>query len=321
MTEDDAYFDLSKPSVRRSMILMASGALIGLVIAGYGLFTAKGTRSSGVPPEAVAMVNGRPILRSDFMTQTQAQFTLPFDQTTADQRRKTLEDMINEELMMQRGLEIDLPSYDPEVRNALVAGVELEVSADALAQQPMQQELQQYYDTHKDRYSSEGIMQLRDLVARAGVAGAGVAGPGVGPAGASPHAVALAAAAALRRGLALQAVITQYGLADSGRFMDAGHVDLGDIFQFAVRAKLDDALYNAALRLGDGEVSEPIDEHDGAHLIVMIRHQIPVAQSFEQAQNKVFADFKKEVQNKVLQANLQYLRGRADITLSNEFRP
>src|ERR1700685_3912784 len=145
------------------MVLLASGALIGLLIAGYGLFTAKGTRSHGVPPEAIALVNQRQILRSDFMTQAEAQFTVPFSQTTPEQRHKVLEDMINEELMMQRGLEIDLPSYDPDVRNALVAGVELEVTADVLAQQPTAEELHAYYEQHKDKYSSEGVMQLRDL--------------------------------------------------------------------------------------------------------------------------------------------------------------
>src|ERR1700686_1168709 len=135
------------------MILLAGGALIGLAIAGYGLFTAKGTRSRGVPPEAVALVNQRQILRSDFMTQTQSQFVLPFAQTTREQRHMVLEDMINEELAVQRGLEIDLPSYDPDVRNALVAGVELEVTADVLARQPTPEEMHAYYDEHRDRYS------------------------------------------------------------------------------------------------------------------------------------------------------------------------
>jgi len=66
------FFDLSKPHVRRSMVLLALGALLGLAIAGYGLFTAKGTRSRSVPPEDLALVNNRPILRSDFMAQVQS---------------------------------------------------------------------------------------------------------------------------------------------------------------------------------------------------------------------------------------------------------
>jgi parvulin-like peptidyl-prolyl isomerase len=305
----EEFFDISVPSVRRSMILLASGALIGLAIAGYGLFTAKGTRSRAVPPEAVALVNQRQILRSDFMTQTQAQFVLPFAQTTREQRRMVLEDMINEELTVQRGLEIDLPSYDPEVRNALVAGVELEVTADVLSQQPSAEELRAYYERHKDKYSSEGVMQLRELVVKIDAARP--------PAAAQAKAVA--AVAALRQGQPLDAVIKKFDLTDSGRFMDAGHADTGDIFQFALRAKLDDTLYQATLPLHDGEVSDPVPEGDGVHLIVMIKHRFPVQQTFEEASNQVWTDVKKEAQAKVRSANLAYLRSRADIMTAPEF--
>jgi hypothetical protein len=289
------------------MALLAAGALIGLLIAGYGLFTAKGTRSRGVPPEAIALVNQRQILRSDFMTQAQTQYTVPFDQTSAEQRQKVLQDMINEELMMQRGLEIDLPSYDPDVRNALVAGVELEVTADVLAQQPTPEEMRAYYDTHKDKYSSEGVMQLRDLVVKPETAHPAVAPP-----------TATAAIAALRKGQPLAAVIQKFGLVDSGRFMDAGHVDTGDIFQFAVRAKTDDATYNATLPLKDGEISEPLEQSDGVHLIVMIKHRFPVAQNFEEASNRIWTDLKNEAQAKVNAANIAYLKSRADIIVAPE---
>jgi parvulin-like peptidyl-prolyl isomerase len=300
MSAQDEFFDVSKVSVRRSMVLLASGAIIGLILAGYGLFTAKGTRSRTVPPEAVALVNQRQILRSDFMTQAQAQFAVPFAQTSMAQRQQTIEAMVDEELMMQRGLEIDLPSYDPDVRNALVAGVELEVTADVLAQQPTPDQLRAYYDQHKDRYSSEGVMQLRDLVA-------------------TGKDSATRAAEDLHHGRPLEAVIKQYGLKDSGRLMDAGHIDTGDIFQFAVRAKLDEALYQAAAPLKSGEVSEPVTLSDGAHLIVMIQHRLPVPQTFEQASDRVWSDLKKEAQAKVQAANLAYLRSRADIVIAPEY--
>jgi hypothetical protein len=308
LAETQEFFDIHNTSVRRSMVLLAAGALIGLAIAGYGLFTAKGTRSRGVPPEAIALVNQRQILRSDFMTQTQTQFTVPFEQSTPEQRHKVLEDMINEELMMQRGLEIDLPSYDPAVRNALVAGVELEVTADVLAQQPTAEELRTYYEEHKDKYSSEGVMQLRDLVAKTDVAHPEAA-----------RATAEAAIAVLRKGQPLEAVIRKFGLVDSGRFMDSGHVDTGDIFQFAVRAKTDDATYNATLPLKDGEVSDPIPLADGVHLVAMIKHRFPVAQSFEEANNRVWTDVKNEAQARVNAANLAYLRSRADIIVDAEY--
>jgi parvulin-like peptidyl-prolyl isomerase len=305
----EEFFDISKPSVRRSMMLLASGALIGLAIAGYGLFTAKGTRSHAVPPEAVALVNQRQILRSDFMTQTQTQFVLPFAQTTPEQRHMVLEDMINEELTVQRGIEIDLPSYDPDVRNALVAGVELEVTADVLSQRPTPEELRAYYEHHLDKYSTEGVMQLRDLLVKTDASH---------PAAAA-QAKALAAVEALRHGQSLDAVIKKFDLADSGRFMDAGHADTGDIFQFALRAKLDDPLYQATLALHDGEVSNPVPESDGVHVVAMIKHRFPVHQTFEEASNQLWTDVKKDAQARVRSANLTYLRSRADIILAPEF--
>jgi parvulin-like peptidyl-prolyl isomerase len=291
------------------MVFLACGALIGLAIAGYGLFTAKGTRSNGVPAEAVALVNQRQILRSDFMTQAEAQYSVPFAQITREQREKILRDMINEELMMQRGLEIDLPSYDPDVRNALVAGVELEVTAEVVAQQPTGEQLHAYYERHRSRYSSEGIMQLRDLVVRTEASRSAAAA----------RAVAVETAAEIRAGRHLDEVIKRYGLVDSGRFMAGGHTDLGDIFEFAVRAKVDDALYKALSPLKDGEISDPVDESDGVHLIAMINRRLPVSQTFEQASDRVWADVKHEAEAKVRAANLVYLHGRADIVVAPDY--
>jgi parvulin-like peptidyl-prolyl isomerase len=317
LASEQEFFDVSKASVRRSMTLLALGAVIGLAIAGYGLFTAKGTRSHGVPPEAIALVNQRQILRSDFMTQAQTEFTVPFAQTTREQRRKVLEDMIDEELMMQRGLEIDLPSYDPDVRNALVAGVELEVTADVLAQQPTPDELHAYYDQHKDKYSSEGVMQLRDLVIKSRPAvGARVPAADARVSAADARAAVLSAIAALRSGQKLETVIEKFNLVDSGRFMEAGHGDTGDIFQFAVRAKVDDVLYDAIAPLKDGEFAGPVVEADGAHLIAMIKHRFPVPQTFDEAGNLIWTDYKKDAQAKVRAANIAYLRSLADIVVA-----
>ena len=50
-------FAPSEVVVQRSFILMGLGALIGLIVAGYALFTAKGTSTLMVPAEDVALVN------------------------------------------------------------------------------------------------------------------------------------------------------------------------------------------------------------------------------------------------------------------------
>lgn len=234
------------------------------------------------------------------MTQAAAQYSVPFAETTHAQRESTLNTMIDEELMMQRGLELDLPSYDPDVRNALVAGVELEVSAEVIAQQPTNDELHAYYDQHRSDYSSEGIMQLRDLMAKT-------------------DATARAALADLRAHQPIEGVMKRYGLIDSGRFVANGEVDLGDIFDFAVRAKVGAALYRALTQLHDGEISDPVEETDGVHLIVMVKHRSGIAQSYEQASNRVWNDVKKAAQGRRGIANLAYLHSRANIVIAPDY--
>ena len=64
--------------------------------------------------------------------------------------------MLAEELQVQRGLEIDLPSFDPDVRAAMVAGVQLEVAADVMAQQPTEQQLRGYYARTQGQVRGEG---------------------------------------------------------------------------------------------------------------------------------------------------------------------
>jgi parvulin-like peptidyl-prolyl isomerase len=304
------FFDPSKPQARRSMVFFALGALIGLVIAGYGLFTASGTRSHSIPPEDLALVNNRPILRSDFMTQVQTQFTIPFEQSSPEQRRKVLEDMLAEELQVQRGLEIDLPSFDPDVRTAMVAGVELEITADVLAQQPTEQQLHDYYNAHLDKYVSEGMLRMRDLVAKSDATAT------------TDQAVTNASQAvmALRAGMPLEQVMQRYRLEDSRKLLDAGHVDTGEIFEFAAKAKLGPEVYAVAATLPGGQVSDPIRQSDGAHVVVMLEHRMPVQEDYATAADKVWTDYKSEAQARVREANVRYLRSRADILLSTDAR-
>ena len=301
-TSNDSAPDPRAHANRRSLVLFACGALIGLAFAGYSLFTAKGTRTSAVPPEAMALINGRPILRSDFTTQVQTQFSLPFDQSTPAQRSQVLHDMIAEELSVQRGVEIDLPSFDPDVRAAMTAGVELEVTASVLAQQPTPEQMRQWYGAHKEKYASDASYRLLDFVAR------------IGPTrdAAKAAADAAQAVAALRSGRSPELVAKGLGLEDSGR------VDAGTVFDFAAKAKLEAPVYAAASRLAAGGVSDPVAAADGVHVVVMIEHHASVPQAYEAVADRVWADYKQEAKDQVLRSNVDFLRSRADVQLSDD---
>ena len=298
-----ARLSILKIGPRRSLLLYAAGAVLGLGLAGFALFTAKGTAVKTFPPEDVALVNGRQILRSDFRTQTEVEIGAAFNQTTPAQRRKVLDEMIAEELLVQRGLEVDLAATDPDVRSAMVSGVNLQVDADVLAQQPTEAQLRAFYDKHIEKYSSDGVMRLRDLVM---------------PIGSGTAEAALArgqqASDELAKGAPLDAVMAKYGLKDSGG------IDLGDNFEFAVKAKLGDDIYKAIAMLQPGQASGPVRRPDGIHVVVMVSRIASVKLDFAKAQDNVWQDYKREARESVEKANLKYLRGRADITLAPEFR-
>ena len=291
----------SQVNPTRSLLMMAAGAALGLAIAGFGLFTAKGTASNALPPEDVALVNGKPVLVSDFIAQIEAETGSPYSQSGRAERLKVVNDMIREELFVQRGLELDFPSSDPDTRSALVAAVEQQVAADVTAQQPSEAALQDWFNKHRASYASDGTMTLHELLL-------------AGPADAAAMAKAGEAVKALRAGTPLETVMAKYGLKESGRVND------GEEFYFAAKLHLGDKLFAVAQALPTGKVAEPQAAADGVHILSMVVNHMPVPQTYEEARQKVFFDFKKAEQNKLESADERYLRSKADIQIAKEFR-
>jgi parvulin-like peptidyl-prolyl isomerase len=125
---------------------------------------------------------------------------------------------------------------------------------------------------------------------------------------------------ALRAGMPVEQAVQRYGLEDSGAFMAAGRVDTGEIFEFAARAKLPRDIYAVAAALKGGQVSEPLRQSDGVHVVVMLEHRMPVREDYAAAADKVWTDYKNEAQARVRDANVRYLRSRADVLFSPEAR-
>lgn len=138
---------------RRALVLLALGAFIGLGLAGLSLFGSAPARS--VPPHAVALVNGKPVLRSDWRAQVEVLEGLPWDQTTPAQRQQALQSMIEEELFVQRGLEVGLPDSDPDVRAALAGAVRAAAGAEQRAQALDEAALRAYFEAHRSRYGGD----------------------------------------------------------------------------------------------------------------------------------------------------------------------
>jgi hypothetical protein len=152
---------------QRAVLLPTLAALIGAAVAGYGMLHAA-PDIAAVPPGYVALVNNKGILLSDFEAQTAAATGRPFAQTTRAERDKTLHDMIDEELLVQRGVALDLPETTVEVREVMTMAVNAQIDAGTRSQRPTDAQLREFYQAHRADYSTLGSMTLRDLVLHVG---------------------------------------------------------------------------------------------------------------------------------------------------------
>ena len=286
-----ALWDVHQPVGRRSMLLAAIGALLGLGIAGYGLFTAQGTRTATVPAEDAALVNAIPVLRADLIAQVTALYSLPYSQTTRVQRQKVLDDMVREELYVQRGVEMGLSNDDIDVRQALVQATEGQIAQDAATAKPAEDELRGWYTAHREKYATEGLMTLHEWRV---------------PAGADPqHAVA-----ALRSG----ASPTALGLKTTGR------VDDGEEFYFAAEEHLGRRVFTVAHGLTDGMVSGPVQTPDGVHILQMVRNKPPIPTPYPEARDQVLRDFLADKIARLQEGNKRFLKKRADIKIAADLQ-
>ncbi|MBB6096496.1 hypothetical protein HNQ60_005418 [Povalibacter uvarum] len=286
--------DPASTSTLRAMVLCAVGAIVGLSIAGYGLFTAAGTSTRTVPPESVAMVNQRPILRSDFIAQTESELGKTFAEATRDERLKVLDEMVREELLVQRSLELDFAETDQDSRNALVTAVTQQITVGIVTSEPDEQQLMNFYETHKEQFSSEGRMQVVDLV---------LAGENME--------VGRAAANALRSGTSVEDVMAGFGLTQPVRH--------DEDYYFAVKYRLGDVLFAQVEHLSAGAVNEPVRLGDAIHIVQVVSNTRPVPLAYPIARAQVATDFKMFEHERSLNATLTFLRGRSTILIADDY--
>jgi hypothetical protein len=289
----------------RASVLPGLGALLGLSIAGVGVFRAA-PEILQVPPGYIALVNQKGILMSDFMAQTASLTGKPFEETTAAERSKTLHDMIDEELLVQRGMTLDLPETTTEVRDIMTAAVNAQVEAATKGSPPTDAQLQSFFDTHRLSYSTAGSMKVRDLVLHIG----GYQNADQSTAQAETDAAE--AVYQLRSGVSVDHVMEHFGFVDSGR------ADSGEVLDFAAKLHLGLKLFETANAMSDGEISEPIVDSDGVHVLLMEHRKPPRIADFASVRAKVYGDYMEAVAKHAREESLKILRKEAQVLLAPE---
>jgi hypothetical protein len=130
---------MSRAQDRAGRALLAAGAALGIVAGALAART--DTAATSLPPAAISLVDGRPILREDF---TRALEGLASDRRDAPgeaERAHVLARLEDEELLAQHALASGLLQRDRAVRDAVLQAMVDAASAEAAARDGDEDEL------------------------------------------------------------------------------------------------------------------------------------------------------------------------------------
>ena len=288
----------------RGSVLLAIGAGAGVALAATGLVASSVTRGRGLPPGAVARVNGALVRGDDY---TRSLDALERDRRAGREpadRRLVLDRLIDEELLVQRGLELGLARQDARVRRDFTAAVIDAVVTEHEDGTPPDAELEAFYRRERDFFARPGRLRVRQLWCRADTAADAP----------SAEARARAAAASLRAGEDFAGVRARLGDPEIAPLPDA----------LLSPAKLLDHLgptaLRAALELEAGAVSDPVRSATGYHVLQVIEREAEWVPPREEVADEVVAEYRRRRGERALRAYLDGLRARAAVEIVPSLR-
>ena len=277
---------------------LAVAALLGLVIALIG--AAPRQRDTLSEAGAIAKINNRHIDRTEFASAYQALLADKTKAPTAADKKLVLDRLIEEELLVQRGLEIGLLDGDASVRKAVAMAVIEFVLAQQGSDAISERALKAYYEENKQRFTPAARLQVAQIFVP------------YAEDGRKEQEVATLDAVrdALRRGEAFQQVAATYGaeiLPPLPRVM---------LTPAKMMDYLGPNLTEAAARLPKGASSDALPGPTGWHFLQIIRNQPGRPPAFADIRPQIIDSLRRSNDDTALREYLQWLRTRADIVLA-----
>ncbi len=285
------------PDSRRAGWWLAIGAALGLGTATVDLLIAPGEVGE-LAPGIVARVEGTPIRDEAYQRLVAALASDRRSPLTDADRRRVLDRMIDEELLVQHAVALGLVTTDRRVRADLVTAVLAAINAGADTYAPDEDEIAAFYAENTDYFARPARVHVRRIFVS----------PSPDPDAA--RARADAAAAALRSGEAFDAVRERLGDPVVAPVPDA------PLPPAKLREYLGPSALEAALALPDGGVSAPIETPQGLHVLQLVRKTAAAAQPLAEIRTQVVSEMKRREGDRRLRERLDELRSDADVVVA-----
>lgn len=271
---------------RRAILLMA-GAMGGLLVAlavalGAGL-------PGGVPEDAVAVVGETPISREDLARALSAMEADKRNPLTDDDRALALRRLIEEEALVQRGIDLGVAAEDPSVRKAIVQAMVQFATSQALTEKPSEAELRAFYAERPILFASAPQMRVA--------------------------AIAAPAADAQRVGRLRDAIAAGQSLQQAARTLGEELAPVPDrrLSPADLRTYLGPTPAEAAFRLAPGQVAGPIEAGSAVVFVQVLERVDGAPPPFETVRDVVEAEWRRHREDGALDRYLAKLRAGADV--------
>jgi len=282
---------------RRARTLLAFGAAVGLVLAGAGIMQSGPTLEDALPDGAVAAVNGTAVRLEEYQRAVQALANDRRDPLVDADKRHVLDRLVDEELLVQRGIELGLAQHDRRVRGDIVAAVIQSVVAESEANEPGDADLEAFYAENRDYFARSGRLAVRQILVRAE------------PARSDEEARARAAEASarLRGGEDLAAVDEALGDPQVA-ILPADLLPLPTLREY-----IGPSAARVAAGLAKGEISEPVRGSAGYSVLVLDAREPGVVPPLADVREEVRVEWRRRAGDQALRRYLDELRERADV--------
>jgi len=284
---------------RRTQLLLALGAAIGIGMAVASMMTLAASRDA-LEDGVVARVNDVDIRGNDYLRAVAALASDRRSPLTAGDRRHVLDRLIDEELLVQYGIDLGLVRSDRRVRGDLVSAVLAAQVASVDGYQPTDAEAEAFYAENSEFFALPGRLRLAVLWIRGE------------PARSDDEAMARAqeALAAVRAGEPFAEVRERFGDQQIAPLPD------GYLPAAKVRDYVGPTIAARSLDLPVGEVSEPIRAGAGVYLVEVVDREPRRVPELSAVRGQVDAEMQRRAGDDAVRSTLERLRREGSVVIA-----